>query len=58
MDREHVIWEMEMSKLLQLFHVEASIRGASLRWSNFFEPEPELLAKFEELANTEPPTIC
>jgi hypothetical protein len=49
---------MEMSKLLQLFHVEASIRGASLRWSNFFEPEPELLAKFEELANTEPPTIC
>lgn len=58
MDTDQVIWEMDMSQLLQLFHVEATLRGAQLQWSHYFEPEQQLIDQFEKLANTEPPEIC
>jgi hypothetical protein len=58
MDVESLIWETDMAQLLQLFHVESCLRGAQLTWSHYFEPEPDLIARFEELANGDLPEIC
>jgi hypothetical protein len=48
---------MDMSKLLQLFHVESAMRGNNLRWSHYFEPEQSLIDRFEELANNQLPPL-
>lgn len=58
MDAQEVIWEMDMSQLLQLFHVESAMRGSQLQWSHYFEPEQNLIDEFERLANLDLPEIC
>jgi hypothetical protein len=47
------IWDVSASAVLQLFHAEATRKGARLRWVNWPEASQEIIDQFEELANRE-----
>ena len=51
------IWEMEAAKIMQLIHADGTRNGIEFQWSHFFDPSPELVSEFEELANIEPPPL-
>lgn len=50
-----VLRTWELSRVLQLMHAEAARAGGRFEWAHFFDPEPELLARFESASQlTEP----
>lgn len=49
----HLIWEMDMSKLLQILMANGITLGNRYRWSVQMEVSPELKNRFERLANME-----
>lgn len=36
---------------MQLMHADGVMRGGRYVWANYFDPEPDLLAKFESISN-------
>jgi hypothetical protein len=48
---------MEAAKIMQLVHADGARNGIEFQWSHFFDPSPELVSEFEELANIEPPPL-
>jgi hypothetical protein len=50
---EHFIWEMDMSKLLQILMANGITLGNRYRWSVQMELSQELESRFERLANME-----
>ena len=50
---EHLIWEMDMSKLLQILMANGITLGNRYRWTVKMEVSPELENRFERLANME-----
>lgn len=48
---DRLIWDMDMAKVMQLIHADGIRNGVVYQWSNFFEPDQELLDEFDRLAN-------
>jgi hypothetical protein len=50
---EHLIWETDMSKLLQIMMANGISLGNRYRWSANMELDPEMEKRFDELARKE-----
>jgi hypothetical protein len=55
LDPDTVLRTWELSRVLQLMHAEAARSGGNFAWAHYFDPEPELLARFDSAReNAEP----
>ena len=41
----------DIAGAMQLMHADGVMRGGRYIWANYFDPEPELLAKFESISH-------
>ena len=54
---ELLLFDTCLSEVLQLIHADAMRNGVRFQWKHFFDPSPELLAEFEQLATHELPDL-